>query len=43
MSTKSEKKAPREISAEDMKQVGGGKGLVIVCIEHNGHTVCRMI
>jgi len=45
MSTKAktETKAPREISAEEMQQAGGGKGLVIVCIEHKGHTVCQMI
>jgi len=43
MNTKSETKAPREISVEEMKQVGGGKGLVIICIEHKGQTICQMI
>jgi hypothetical protein len=35
--------APREISAEEMQRAAGGKGLTIICIEHKGHTVCRMI
>lgn len=41
-----EKKAPappREITAEAMRQAGGGKGLVIVCIEHKGQLICQAI
>ena len=40
---KTEKPAPREISATEMQQAAGGRGLLIICIEHKGHTTCQMI
>jgi hypothetical protein len=41
--TKTEKPAPREISATEMKQASGGRGLLIVCVEHKGQLICQMI
>jgi hypothetical protein len=41
--TRTEKPAPREISVAELKQAAGGRGLIIVCVEHKGHTTCQMI
>ncbi len=40
--TKEKKPTPREISAEEMKQAGGGRGLLMSCYDHNGKTYCVM-
>jgi hypothetical protein len=40
---KTEKPAPREISPAEMRQAAGGRGLIIICVEHKGHTTCQMI